>query len=82
MSANSDAPTTTRTVPGRDGRYFEDFLVGDVYRHPLGRTVFSTDNSWFTLLTQNTAPLQFDRHYAKQTSWHAPPGQARKEARP
>ena len=23
--------------PGWEGRYFEDFEVGDVYRHPLGR---------------------------------------------
>jgi acyl dehydratase len=50
----------TRIVPGWDGRYFEDFTVGDIFRHPLGRTVLPTDNSWFTLLTQNTAPLHFD----------------------
>ena len=25
--------------PGWEGRYFEDFEVGDVYRHPLGRTI-------------------------------------------
>ena len=62
----------TRVVPGWDGRYFEDFTVGDVYRHPLGRTVLPTDNSWFTLLTQNTAPLHVDHHYAEQTSWGRP----------
>jgi len=62
----------TRVVPGWDGRYFEDFTVGDVYRHPLGRTVLPTDNSWFTLLTQNTAPLHFDANYAAQTSWQRP----------
>lgn len=62
----------TRIVPGWDGRYFEDFTVGDIYRHPLGRTVLPTDNSWFTLLTQNTAPLHFDAHYAAQTSWQRP----------
>jgi hypothetical protein len=28
--------------------------VGDIYQHPLGRTVLPVDNSWFTLLTQNT----------------------------
>ena len=61
-----------RLVPGWGGRYFEDFHVGDVYRHPLGRTVTSTDNSWLTLLTQNTAPLHFDAHYARQTSWGRP----------
>lgn len=54
------------------GRYFEDFTIGDVYRHPLGRTVSQTDNAWFTLLTQNTAPLHFDQHYAAQTEFGKP----------
>ena len=35
--------------PGWVGRFFEDFEVGDVYRHALGRTVLATDNAWFTL---------------------------------
>ena len=61
-----------RLVPGWEGRYFEDFIEGDVYRHPLGRTVTTTDNSWLTLLTQNTAPLHFDAYYASQTSWGRP----------
>ncbi|MCW2741654.1 MAG: MaoC-like dehydratase [Blastococcus sp.] len=58
--------------PGWRGRFFDDFEVGDVYDHPLGRTITATDNSWFTLLTQNTAPLHFDRHYAEQTSFGRP----------
>ena len=29
---------------GWRGRLFEDFEVGDVYEHPLGRTVITTDN--------------------------------------
>src|SRR6476620_5707462 len=62
----------TRTVPGWDGRYFEDFTVGDVYEHPLGRTVLPVDNSWMTLLTQNTAPIHFDAHYSSQTTWGKP----------
>jgi acyl dehydratase len=57
---------------GWRGRFFEDFEVGDTYRHALGRTVLPVDNSWFTLLTQNTAPLHFDRHYAAQTEWKQP----------
>ena len=57
---------------GWRGRFFEDFEVGDTYRHALGRTVLPVDNSWFTLLTQNTAPLHFDRHYASQTLWRQP----------
>ena len=57
---------------GWRGRFFEDFTVGDVYQHPLGRTVTTTDNMWFTLLTQNTAPIHFDHHYAAQTEFGRP----------
>ena len=59
-------------VPGWEGRFFEDFAVGDVYVHRLGRTVLPVDNSWFTLLTQNTAPIHFDAHYAAGTEWGRP----------
>ncbi len=57
---------------GWRGRFFEDFEVGDIYEHPLGRTVTTTDNAWFTLLTQNTAPIHFDHHYAAQTEFGKP----------
>jgi acyl dehydratase len=46
--------------PGWEGRFFEDFEVGDVYRHPLGRTVNDTDNTWFALLTMNTNQSHFN----------------------
>lgn len=58
-----------RTVPGWSGRVFEDFVVGDIYEHRLGRTVNSTDNAWFTNLTLNTNPSHFDHHYASQTEF-------------
>jgi acyl dehydratase len=57
---------------GWRGRFFEDFEIGDVYQHPLGRTITTADNIWFTLLTQNTAPLHFDHHYAGQTEFGKP----------
>ena len=60
------------TKEGWQGRFFEDFEVGDVYQHALGRTVTTTDNIWFTLLTQNTAPIHFDHHYAAQTAFGKP----------
>jgi len=59
-------------VTGWTGRYFEDFVVGDVYRHALGRTVTTFDNMWFTHMTQNTAALHFDHHYAEQTPFGRP----------
>lgn len=58
--------------PGWQGRFFEDFEIGDVYEHPLGRTVTTVDNMWFTLLTQNTAPIHFDHHYAAHTEFARP----------
>ena len=36
------------THSGWQGNFFEDFVVGDVYEHPLGRTVLDADNTWFT----------------------------------
>ena len=54
------------------GRCYEDFEVGTVLRHSLGRTVTSTDNTWFTLLTVNTNPIHFDAHYAAQTEFGKP----------
>lgn len=57
---------------GWNGRFFEDFEVGDVYQHPLGRTITTTDNAWFSLLTQNTNPVHFDRHYSAQTEFGTP----------
>ena len=57
---------------GWTGRVYEDFEIGDVYQHPLGRTVLSVDNSWFTLLSQNVNPIHFDHHYAAQTEFGKP----------
>jgi itaconyl-CoA hydratase len=55
--------------PGWQGRVYEDFEVGDVYQHPLGRTLTTTDNIWFTLLTVNNNPIHFDGVYAAQTEF-------------
>ena len=58
--------------PGWTGRVFEDFTVGDVYEHPLGRTVTQADNIWFTCLTMNTNPMHFDEPYAARTRFEQP----------
>jgi acyl dehydratase len=57
---------------GWAGRVFEDFQVGDVYEHPLGRTVLPADNVWFTCLTMNTNPIHFDAEYAAKTEFKRP----------
>ena len=51
------------------GRFYEDFVVGDVYEHRPGRTITETENTWFTLLTMNKHPLHFDAEYAKHSEF-------------
>lgn len=54
------------------GRFYEDFTVGDTYKHWPGRTISAADNTWFTLLTMNQHPLHFDEEYAKRTEFGKP----------
>ncbi|MBL8058494.1 MAG: MaoC family dehydratase [Anaerolineales bacterium] len=58
--------------PSWPGRVYEDFEVGDVYPHRLGRTITQADNIWFTLLTVNNNPIHFDAVYAAQTEFGRP----------
>jgi itaconyl-CoA hydratase len=57
---------------GWHGRFFEDFEVGDVYQHPLGRTLSEADNTWFTLLTMNTNQMHFNLQYAERSEFGRP----------
>ena len=52
--------------PGWEGRFYDDFNVGDVYQHPMGRTITEADNIWFTLLTMNTNQRHVNTHLAEQ----------------
>ena len=58
-----------RLVSGWQGRYYEDFEVGDVYKHPYGRTVTETDDVWFTNVTMNLNPMHFNEAYAAETEF-------------
>ena len=59
-------------VQGWQGRYFEDLNVGDVYQHPLGRTVTEADNTSFTLMTMNTNQMHFNTEYAARSEFGRP----------
>src|SRR5258708_1787046 len=50
--------------PAQLGRFFDDFVVGDVYQHPFGRTISEADSTWFTLLTCNTNQNHSNAHLA------------------
>ncbi len=49
------------------GRYYEEFEVGDVYKHWPGKTVTEYDDHLFCLLTMNHHPLHLDANYAATT---------------
>jgi acyl dehydratase len=51
------------------GLFFEEFTEGQVFEHPLTRTVTEMDNTMFSLMTMNPQPLHIDAHFAGQTEW-------------
>lgn len=54
------------------GHYFEEFEVGQTFRHGLTRTITEADNVWFSALTHNPAPLHLDAEYMKNTEFGRP----------
>lgn len=48
------------------GLYFEEFVVGQVFRHAIRRTLTETDNILFTALTHNPAALHLDEEYCRE----------------
>jgi len=66
MSTETENQPATAPKEWR-GRFLEDFEVGDVYRSRTGRTISETDNTWFTLLTNNTNQVHFNSHFAERT---------------
>ena len=47
------------------GLYYEEFSVGQIFEHPIRRTVTDTDNILFTTMTHNPARLHLDEEYMK-----------------
>jgi acyl dehydratase len=47
------------------GRYFEDFVPGDVYKHWPGKTITEADDHLFCMITMNHHPLHTDGWYAE-----------------
>jgi len=51
------------------GRYFEEFEVGQVYKHSIRKTITESDNNLFCLLTLNHHPLHSDNSYASGSEY-------------
>jgi len=45
-----------------DNNHYEDFHVGQRFRHQRGRTITAHGNTYFTLTTMNTAAAHFNKH--------------------
>lgn len=54
------------------GLYFEEFVIGQKFQHPITRTVTEMDNVLFTCLTHNPQPLHLDAEFASKTEFGKP----------
>jgi acyl dehydratase len=52
------------------GRYFEEFVAGDVYRHWPGKTVTEADDHLFCMITMNHHPLHTNAWFAEHETVH------------
>jgi acyl dehydratase len=48
----------------RFGRFYDDLVPGDSFRHWPGKTITEADDHLFCLLTLAVSPLHVDAHYA------------------
>jgi 2-methylfumaryl-CoA hydratase len=57
--------------PGKGGfgPYADDFTVGQVFTHALGKTVGESEHMQLTALVRNSHPLHFDEVYCKDNSF-------------
>lgn len=46
------------------GLYYEDFIIGNEICHSLSKTIFESDNNFFSLLTMNHHPIHTNVDYA------------------
>jgi acyl dehydratase len=68
-SAAGRAGRPDRTSAGRAavaGLYFEEFRVGQTFRHAIRRTLTEADNVFFSALTHNPAALHLDEEYCRE----------------
>lgn len=47
------------------GLYFDELTLGQMFQHPIRRTITETDNVWFSAITHNPAQLHLDEEYCR-----------------
>ena len=50
------------------GLFFDELNVGQIFQHPIRRTITETDNVWFTAITHNPALLHLDEEYCRENT--------------
>jgi len=70
MSTSSNSRDEKRGM--EEGPFYEDFKVGDVLNHSVGRTITDTDNIWFTLITCNTNQIHFNKEFTEKNFSNPP----------
>jgi 2-methylfumaryl-CoA hydratase len=58
-----------RVRRGGFATFWDDFQVGDIYAHEVGRTVSESEHMQLTTLTRNSHPLHFDERYCQTGSF-------------
>ncbi|GGF04801.1 MaoC family dehydratase [Aliidongia dinghuensis] len=48
------------------GLFYDQFYIGQIFKHPIRRTVTEADNVWFSALTHNPAALHLDEEYCRE----------------
>lgn len=51
------------------GIWFDELSIGQIFDHPIRRTVTETDNLLFTTMTHNPAQLHLDGEYMKDSEY-------------
>ena len=70
-TALEQATPVNMTVYDRQfGRYYEDFIPGDIYRHWPGKTITAADDHLFCMITMNHHPLHTNEWFAEQETVH------------
>src|SRR6056297_1945061 len=52
--------------PSKIGHFFEEFVEGETIHHAASKTIFESDNNFFSLLTMNHHPVHTNLDYAEK----------------
>ncbi len=51
--------------PSNLGNYYDAFVVGETIKHSITKTIFESDNNFFSLLTMNHHPVHLSLEHVK-----------------